>query len=197
MNLPQKPKAAFSLIELLVVVAIVITLMAIGVTALTGVGRSYRLTQAGQEIRDLLSGARMTAIARNRLIEVRFVQPQGEPLPTHIAVLERSGDNQLSLAGRVVPLPQNIRFSSSSGAASLLEGDATPGDFALPGLGTSYSFYALRFRPDGSTDLPWTPATRPRYFFTLQIDTDRKEPPSNFFTVEIDPLNGTLTTFRP
>jgi hypothetical protein len=72
-----------------------------------------------------------------------------------------------------------------------------PGVDPLPRAGASYRYVALRFQPDGSTDLLPTGGS---WFLTVhdEIAGDAlAQPPADFSTIEIDPLNGSLKFFRP
>ncbi len=90
-------------------------------------------------------------------------------------------------------------------------------DPELPrGVGHNYEYVAIRFLPDGSTNLPPLGATgeesdetRPsgggRWYITIHSVSDWEslkkagnlKPPPNYFTWMIDPLTGTSKTFRP
>ena len=72
----------------------------------------------------------------------------------------------------------------------------------LPRVSLSYSYYIVRFRADGSTSLD----PNKSWFLTVHGSvpnsppgtTDQlTSPPSNFFTVELDPVQGSTRTFRP
>ena len=67
----------------------------------------------------------------------------------------------------------------------------------LPRVGANYRYVALRFHPDGSTDL--LPTAGP-WFLTLHDEVQGDglaQPPANFSTIEMDPVNGSLKFFRP
>ena len=64
--------AAFTLMELLVVVAIISVLAIVSLPNIISTGRSMQLTQAGQLVETQLQVARQRALANNRSVEVRF-----------------------------------------------------------------------------------------------------------------------------
>lgn len=66
----------------------------------------------------------------------------------------------------------------------------------LPRVGTNYAYFYFQFRPDGSTTLD---ATKQWYatLHTLVSGDKLTAPPSNFFTVSIDPVQGSTRVFRP
>jgi uncharacterized protein (TIGR02596 family) len=80
---------------------------------------------------------------------------------------------------------------------------ATPGttDPVMPrGIKLNYDFVYFRFMPDGSTDLPATTTldAHGAWFVTLHNINDKAGVvPANFFTLQVDPVSGTLKQFRP
>ena len=65
-------RSAFSLVELLVVVAVIAIVVGFAVPAANNLLRGSQLTQGAQTMGDQLAFARQTALSRNRQIEVRF-----------------------------------------------------------------------------------------------------------------------------
>ena len=75
------------------------------------------------------------------------------------------------------------------------------------GIKKNYDYVAFRFAPDGSTNLPPTKSASSgvnAWYVTLHGSAEKpaKEggnlrPPPNFFTVQIDPVNGTTRVYRP
>ena len=63
---------AFSLVELLVVVAVIAIVAGFAVPAVTTMLKGSQLTQGSQMVVDQISLARQTALSRNRSVEVRF-----------------------------------------------------------------------------------------------------------------------------
>jgi uncharacterized protein (TIGR02596 family) len=71
-------------------------------------------------------------------------------------------------------------------------------------VGRNYWINSFRYQPDGSTDLPPSTAangaaTGDRWYVTLLGLTDESKPAeqTNFFTLQVDPISGTLKSFRP
>jgi uncharacterized protein (TIGR02596 family) len=191
--------------------AIMAIILAFAVPATNTILRGNRMTQATQIIVDRLALARQTAITKNRAVEVRFYQFADPEVPGTAAsfralqALEVVKANVVLPLEKLQPLPTAIIIDSAQSLSSLLDPNdphkrtkvtATISSPSLPRVGTNYSYVALRFRPDGSTDLLPTA----EWFLTLHSEVSGDgltTPPANFVTVDIDPVSGTLKFFRP
>lgn len=206
-----KPMRGFSLLELLVVIAILAIVAAFATPAMQSIARGTQIERSGEIVRSQLALARQSAMARNLPVEVRLYRFKGVEDETEeyraIQLFEVLPDAKRKPLGKVIRLPQRMIISDSATLSTLvnrLASDAT-GDYGLPNpvppiptLGT-YSGVSFRFRPDGSTDLPGPGGGDPSFHLTLHADNERIEnsKPVNFFTLQIDPLNGSLRSFRP
>ena len=72
---------AFSLVELLVVVAVIAIVAGFAVPAVTTMLKGSQLTQGSQTVVDQIALARQTALSRNRSIEVRFYKFADSEIP--------------------------------------------------------------------------------------------------------------------
>lgn len=186
MNLmPRLRRSAFSLVELLVVVAVIAIIISFAIPAANSMLKGSQLTQGSQALGDQIAFARQAALSHNRPVEVRFyrfadLDTPGEKIDREetwkfrafqlFEVLENSA---------VVPLNKMQRFpkmviadrdkystllrDSLRGPYKRAEEDATApeipvryGDLAV---GRRYEYVSFRFLQDGSTDLP--PTTSP------------------------------------
>lgn len=212
---------AFTLVELLVVMAIVGALAVAVVPAMRGISGSVNLTSAAGQIRDSLVLARQTAIARNAPVEVRIysiaeaaggtsefrllaavrpdpADPAGRPPLEWI-------DKMRTLPGGVVidDAARNTQFSTllvvngASGEAPLERTELASG---VPVMLRGKTYRVFTFRPDGTTDLspspanPWTLSLRQR---RDQAGGASSQPGYNFITLVIDPVLGRVRTFQP
>jgi uncharacterized protein (TIGR02596 family) len=202
-------RAAFSLIELLVVIGIIVTLAALVVPAVNHLGQANTLSAAGQSVIDALNLARQTALTRSRPVEVRLYklpemfQDSGTPVDyrgMQLFVIETTSAKAL-----IKPLyfTNPMVISPSVATTSLLDDtncpETAPGnnDAKLPGIGLNYKFRKFSFKTDGSTNLPLDGS----WFVTLRAKTDPATRasglPANFITVQIDPQSGRTKVFQP
>jgi uncharacterized protein (TIGR02596 family) len=203
------PASGMSLTELLVVMVILVIGATLVVPSIGGLMRSGRLEQSGETLAGHLRLARQHALTQNRPVEVRlFRLGSGESYhflayqyfvisedgtPVAKAPLQRLPDSVFLDPGR--DLSSILGESSSSVFSPHLATGAQLG-LELPGEGTSYEAVRFRFLPDGSTDLPRTRL----WFLTLHGVEDSlgsSEPPPNYFTLQIEPSNGHVKSYRP
>jgi uncharacterized protein (TIGR02596 family) len=216
-NSPSKFRAAFSLVELLVVITIIGIIAGFAVPAVTGVIRGSALTQASQMITEQFSLARQLALSKNRAMEVRLYQFADPEVPDEViatpATWQYRGFQVFEIveSGAATPLdkpqrfPDSVVMSARDTFSTLISGSGrtaqTPGnkDPDLPrGVGKNYRYVSFRFLQDGSTNLPATGTTG--WFVTLHTVRDRPSgtvPPANFFTLQLDPVSGSSRAFRP
>jgi len=160
--------AAFSLIELLVVVAIIALLAALVVPAIGSLGGSYSLTRQGQILSDQIVLARQMATSRNRNIEV-LVSQTNSSWSLQLWQIDTAGGSPIAV-GKRMPFPENVTI-----------------DAARSPLITN----TIRFHPNGRLA---GQIHNSNNFLTLQLREGNR---SNFFTLQINPVTGRVTTFRP
>lgn len=176
---------AFSLIELLAVVAILAILAALLAPAASRVAGAYSVTRQGQLLGDQWALARQMAMSRNRDMEVRFYEasgPEGPLWTTQIWEFDPENGNATP-ASRCLVFPDTIVLNPT--LSPLLSSLA-----AIPdGNGT-----ALRVRPNGR--LAGQIANTNNYV-TLQLRRDDAAAPANYFTLQINPVTGAISSHRP
>ncbi|HSI87280.1 MAG: Verru_Chthon cassette protein D [Candidatus Methylacidiphilales bacterium] len=213
-RLRQSHSAAFSLIELLVVVGIIAAMSVLAVSALTRISTSSGVTVAGGLVVDQLNLARQTAISRNCQVEFRIYQlpdegVSGSTTPSQYRAMQMyvldSAKGTASPAGRAVFLPRGVSFFEAASVSTLLTTQSPP--YAVSGTTAavkfvgfdpgSYNYKCFEFNPDGSTDLDPTK----NWFISLANTKEKlasgQQLPANFFTVQIDPATGRIRNFRP
>ncbi len=165
-------RRAFSLIELLAVVAVLAIVAALTIPSVNSVLRGTALSSAEDDLAAELGLARQHAVASNREVEIRFYL-YSDPSATGTAqdrfqsyqmfIYDEAG--QASPVGRLKKLSPRVILASSETLSTLLgpalkknwSGETKP---SLPGIGTSYEAYTFRFRPDGGTNLTPFPPCR-------------------------------------
>lgn len=200
-------KRAFSLLELLVVVAIIIVLAALTIPAMNSMGRSNALNGGSQAVSGMLELARQTAVTQNRPVEVRFYKLPDEDTPNatpsnyrglQIFLVDYESTNAVA---KPVKLSTPVIITEDATTSSLMDNATFPEQAAAPGMnvppaGSNYKYRSFRYKPDGSTDLP----LNGRWFFTLVAKNDPIKAnglPANFATIQIEPMTGRAKVLRP
>jgi uncharacterized protein (TIGR02596 family) len=194
--------SAFSLIELLVVVAIIGLLISATVPALNSVLENGRLTQAAALVVNQFTLARQRASAENKNITLRFIRKDTSSPYDRIQLVTLDSANNATPVSRLTTLPMQTAIASDTALSSLMsltESTASSAkDPSLPELGTSYLYKQCTFRPRGSLD--GDPLTMPSNCFAtvvLQRNASNTTAPANFATIQVDPVNGGLQVYRP
>lgn len=198
---PRGRSPGFSLLELLIVVAIIGILSAVAIAGLINVSRSTNLTSAAQRVGDQFALARQTAIARNLPVEVRIYD-----LPDYDSTTGNlmRGIQMFLPDGTPVSRPllffQRVIISTNTTLSpmfSLMDSGTT--NFSRFG---SRGYKSFTIRPNAT--LSKTNAggafSDTNCFLTLYHENDNKPDgikPANFATVQINPVTSKVTILRP
>jgi uncharacterized protein (TIGR02596 family) len=204
----EEPRASgFSLVEMLVVIAIMIILMAVVIPASSSLMGGMNIGRSAGLVTDELNFARQTALARNRDVEVRFYK-LGSKMDGNdkkfrafrsflIDGVDPAGWKPLT---RVKYLPDPIIITDDSTYSSLLNiggghSGLSSGNENFPGQG-SVEYVSFLLRANGGTSLK--PITE-KWFLTLFSEKGNAASglPPNYFTLQIDPVTGRTRSYRP
>ncbi len=179
---PAKAEAAFTLAELLTVVAIITLLMTLS-TAGWKVVSSMELTGAAESMSGAFSTARQHAVAHNRQTRVAFFREASEgknPIRTYQVVeVVRKADGTDSVRG----ITQKFRLPESV----MLDEENSP----LVADQTTWEGVALR--PNGQ---PRNPGIATGYL-VLQPRRYAGDRPANYIVIQLNPLNGRTQLYQP
>lgn len=202
---------AFSLIELLVTVAILSIMLALTVPPISQLMRSSGIATAGDQLLTTLSQARQIAASRNRTVEVRFYRyvesndpPQGRFRAVQLFLIEPSAQGSTTqTASRKLTLPSNTYLSPTAALSSLIQPTPrnprrTGSQLALPisPSGLNYDAASFQIFPDGTTNLPLDQISFVTIISTHTPD-DQVTAPENFATIIIQPTSGKAQLRRP
>ncbi len=231
---PGREPRAFTLIEMLLVVAIIGILISVAVPFMFGAISASRMASAGSSIAGMFSAAQQIASSEGCTVEVRIYRSPREggidssaryhtvALFRHYETGEASPDPNPSASGRPLPaplslvlgdvltLPDTLVITATPAASSLIDGlpdnNATAratkiikngvfADYQVPYEGATYKSFTFR------SDATSLDSTR-RWFLTLvdAVDEESGRGPANwknFYCVQVDPLSGRVSTYRP
>jgi uncharacterized protein (TIGR02596 family) len=191
--------SGFTMVELLAVLVIIIILSA-AVAASPGLWRSSNVTVAGNQLMEDLAYARELAVSSNEPTEVWFLRPSGGTSFRASQIYQVDQTGIWSPYGGVHHFPANIGADSGTVLSSLFATGnkkvwSSQAQAAIPGYGTSYDAWAIRFMPDGSVGT----ATQ-NLFLTLHdvsLGDQLTTLPVNYSLINIDYVTGAVTIYRP
>lgn len=218
---------AFTLVEVLVVLAIISIIMFFAVPDMGAIIKGSKLTQAGDELKFILGEAQQTAVKENLTVEVRFFQyklPEVPPemvanmytayqifrlLPDSEKAQDPTAKRILAPINEVKKLPSGVVIPYSDTWSSLLvDPTITGGTQEIPGLVpteklTSASFRSFQINPDGTTNLDTSGKTA--WYISLVNYTDLEKAggsvesiaPDNYICLQVDPFSGGTRWYQP
>jgi uncharacterized protein (TIGR02596 family) len=199
----------FTLLELLVVICIILILTAIVVPSFGPMMASYNLNRASGMVTDEFTFARQAALTQNADVEVRFDQLGTQSSPTDLqfrafhTVLSATGSplNKVSHLPDAIIISSNVAFSTLLDYTNALRSGLTMKQETLPGSSSPTTYVSFVFRATGGTGL--SPVTPPVGIWDLALVVEKAPVvgttglPSNYVTIQIDPVEGQVRTFRP
>jgi len=219
---PKEPtlRKAFSLIEMMIILGLVGLLMAFAAPNLFSLIGASSLSGEGALVENQLSLAQQLAISKSADVEVRFFRLADESAAQTDEAFRAFQIFQFNNLGEMEPVSAFFRIRPpvaiheqlstilKSGAASSEDrkfGFDSPrrGSYNAPaGPGGSLvttDYVSFRYRPDGSTDLPFRAGEKDTWYLTLVQGegANQDNDPDNYFCLQINPYNGAVQQFRP
>lgn len=195
---------AFSLVELLVVMAISGILLALTVLGFNSLLTSSRMDQGGRLVVDEINLARQLAVTRNENVEIRFIRRNraGETGASvywqmQAGVVDKTNAAVFTPIKQAAQLPAGIVIETGTLLSPLLT--------QLPesnNIAPSYTYRSIVVRPTGEVEPAGTPPVNElsRWCFTLIPERQLGRPLGeirDFVTVQIDPLTARPRPYRP
>jgi uncharacterized protein (TIGR02596 family) len=194
-------RRAFSLIEILVVIGLAVALMSIAAMSVNGIMIGARVSQSGQMVMDTISLARQEAVRSNREVQVIFLKiplrTGGDPVWRGVqmrTVEETVTGRVVKVLNKAQILPPGMIISEDATLSPLLTADSMISGTITVGEHTNVPYRGIRFRPGGNLDSAVTPTNN---FLTLNQLSDTASPPTNYFTLQINPVTGAVRSYRP
>jgi|GEM_PF-969361 len=192
---PRSRQEAFSLVEILVVIAIMAVLVGLAMVPIRSVTNSYQLADYGQRLASLIEQARMHATTTQRVTLLRFIsEPAGEDgavqvtsvglyeiVPSRTDPTAQPSTNPIA---RVLRLQEPVFISQEKSSAVHNSGMVSSGGADWP-----KEFYIY---PDGSSSLAGE-SPNPHFTLLMRRDEDKLNNP---VVVSLDPLTTRVTLFR-
>ncbi|XHR31152.1 MAG: Verru_Chthon cassette protein D [Chthoniobacteraceae bacterium] len=189
---------AFSLTELLVVIAVMAMLMALVAPTFNSFASSSNITQGGQALLDQIDAAQQMADVRGRTVELRLLKQPGETHYTGMQLfLEGTTTGTTTAAGKVVAMPQAVAIVDDTTLSPWL-GTMTAGVMASGGVWGGASYKSFSVRPSGAIEPAPAAADRAKLFLTVAAKrTAVGTTPKNYATVQVNPDTARPLLYRP
>jgi len=208
----RKTLNAFTLIELLIVMSIMLILVTLSKPALSGMLGAFQINQAGQEVAGTIALARQEAVKRNREVEVRFYQVPtsgtmggtGSYRGMQLWSVNMDPTKPAPVKSQLTDfrvLPNAIMISDNSQLSPLLTSDAQLSGTVSVGSYKNLPWKGFRIRSNGQLSPTITTGSAGTNYLTVVRQTDTplsgRLVPANYFLLQVNPVTGAVMTYRP
>lgn len=195
---PFRHPAGFTLLEILIVVAIVLLMTTLTLPVINSVVTGHRIADTGARVAALIERARIHATVSHRIVGVRFFQGTNSAEFTAVALVEMIPNSDRTLAtntlSRPFHLPETLILSQAHSSLLGTNSSVGTGSASLSGSNPR-PFRDFLIFPDGSTSLVNFPSN-PHLAVLSRMDAKKTDGPANPFVLSIDPLTCRVTTHR-
>ena len=184
---------AFSLIELLAVVAVMMVVMLLIVPGFNSISDANKINEAGYLIMDQIDAARQQAAVSGSTVEVRFLKKGGD---THYTGMQLFASGTKAV-GKVVALPQGVAILANNTFSPWLD-TMTHGTMPASNTGWDRAVYrSYKVRSSGVIEP--VPSTPNELYVTAGYDRTATSSGtlSNYATVQVSPYTGRPFLYRP
>ncbi len=203
----RRPRQAFTLLELLVVLGVISVLVVLSVPMLSGMGRAQALSKATQQLKGQFAIARQLAQTKNQTVELRFYLDGGTEVDSPLVLVASQvvavSDDGTSYQPEtpVEPLPDQVAALTSGTFSTLLTRAPTA---SVTGINATWRtpskrFAFVEFRGNSTSNLPAPTAGQQAWTLTLVNRQEAKATslPANFATLLFRPMTGLVKVVRP
>lgn len=196
----------FTLIEILVVLAIIAVIVTFTIPNLEPVLKGNKLKQAADDLERALANAQQVALTQNHPVEFRFFRYDDPDSPGSeeffrsyqaVQIITSPEDHRQVIEEKVVTqvVSFQLPFVLAEGQFStLIDSDALEKGSADIPRAYNAEYVAFEFRPNGATNL--ATVDMPHWTLTIVRDTDSKPVKGEFVTLTVDAYNGQIRQFR-
>ena len=187
------PRRAFTLLELVVTLALGLLLFYLVARSISGFVTSSALNLSAQMIRDSLAEARQDALTQNIPVEVRLYGTSSAGYQAW-QLRQVATDGTTQALSPFLTLPSTVAIDATPVHSTLIADTAAPApDRSDPRLNALTRCF--HFLPGGSTDLAsstsWTLTVR------AASQADPAKFPANWACIALDPVSGRAQVYRP
>lgn len=191
----RRVMSGFSLVELMVVVAIIAIIFALVVPSVGSLLAASTLTSAGQAVVDQVGLARQLASTQSSAMEVRLIRLSNRSTEGFHAmqVWGTKGGGVVVPMSRLQILPEGTFITSAADRSPFFKQLTNAATMPEGGTAGGAAYVSFRIRPGGTI----VPQSSNKGEHCLTIVPEKRASGPNFVTLQINPDTGTVAAYRP